>query len=185
MPAIRELISRRTDLSTFVVHLTRRFGGQLAAANLECILTTRRLEARTPFGAAVSTLQWMGAERRDLDTQKCVCFTETPLEHLHLLLENIDDLHRQCIYEPYGIAMTKRMARGAGVNPIWYTDITPGHDWLMNDVNELVRRGFQHVLELRARGDGGTTFGDQPIASLAPFIEQMGSGVGAAGPYRK
>jgi hypothetical protein len=114
------------------------------------------------------------------------------LEHLHLLLEEIDDLSRDCQFAPYGIAMTKRVARTLGINPIWYTDITPAapgqwRNWLMNEVNALVDQGFQYVVDRRAGGDHRITFGELPIGRLAPFIDQMGSGVNAQTgvPYRK
>jgi hypothetical protein len=29
--------------------------------------------------------------------------------------------------EPYGIAITKKLGRKGGVNPVWYLDMTPGH----------------------------------------------------------
>jgi hypothetical protein len=68
------------------------------------------------------------------------------------------------------------MARDAGINPVWYTDITPGHDWLMNSVNQLIDSALDHLQQLRAGGDAVTTFGQYAIAKLTPFIEQMGSG---------
>jgi hypothetical protein len=79
-------------------------------------------------------------------------------------------------FAPYGIAITKRIAREKGVNPVWYLDITPGHDWLTNSVNELID-------EALATG----SFEDTPIAKLAPFIEQMGTKTNRKGvlEYRK
>lgn len=181
MPTIRSLIARRTDLSTFVVHLTRNYRGTVARENLEGILNRVQIEARTPYGAAVSTLHSRNATPADYESQKCVCFTETPLEHLNLLLRTISDLQRQCEYQPYGIALTKRMAREAGANPVWYTDITPGHTWLMNSVNALVEDAINQVNATRQAGDPDACFGDHPMAKLTPFIEQMGSGAD----YRK
>ena len=176
MPLLRDLLARRTDLSTFIVHLTRTFGSGDGASNLRQILAERRLEARSPFGAAMSTLRKRGNPPQDAASQRCVCFTETPLEHLHLLLSPIHDLQRNCEFEPYGVAFTKRMARDAGINPVWYTDITPGHDWLMNSVNQLIDSALDHLQQLRNGGDAATTFGQYAIAKLTPFIEQMGSG---------
>jgi hypothetical protein len=82
---------------------------------------------------------------------------------------------RQFEFSPYGIAVTKKQARGSGANPIWYLDITPGHDWLTQPVDTLVEQAI-------ATGN----FNAQPIARLAPFIEQMGTSNGARGrQYRK
>lgn len=169
---IEELLARRTDLSTFLVHLTRSFGGVSAKKRLKKILADDLIKATSPFGHAVSLLK---SGDHDTDSQKCVCFTETPLEHVGSLLGDIED--RTCEFEPYGIAITKRQGRKRGVNPVWYIDITPGHDWLTNPLNELVQAAID---------DDDTEFADSPIAKLTPFIEQMGRGAGAmGGGYRK
>lgn len=180
MPAIRNLLARRSDLSTFVVHLTRDTGSG-ARANLEGILTSGRILAKSPFGPAIKSLANAGLSDC-LSCQEVVCFTETPLEHLHLMLEEITDLKRTCVFAPYGLAFTKRIARESGVNPVWYTDITPnGRDWLMKSVNQLIDEAVNDLLDRRNRGDDAAQFRDYPIAQLAPFIEQMGTGAG----YRK
>ena len=102
-------------------------------------------------------------------SQRTVCFTETPLEHIHLLTSDIDG--RQVTFGPYGIALTKRIARSRGTNPVWYVDITPGHEWLTNPLNGLIDAAI-------ASGN----FSNSDIAKLAPFIEQMGT---RPGHYRK
>lgn len=108
--------------------------------------------------------------RADLhDNQKVVCFTETPLEHINLLTEEIEG--REVSFEPYGIALTKRTARRLGVNPVWYLDITPGHGWLTEPINRMIDA------EMAAN-----TFATSDVARLTPFIEQMGT---MAGRYRK
>jgi len=156
---IRELVRRRCDLSTFVVHLTRDGKSQTARERLKSILNCGRIKAKSMFGHAKNSLE---EKNFQYDSQKCVCFTETPLEYTYLLLEKID--HRKVEFEPYGIAVTKRLAREEGVNPVWYLDITPGHDWLTKPVNELIDRAIE-----------SGNFEDTPIAKLAPFIEQMGT----------
>ena len=53
MPTIQELLCRRTDLSTFLVHLTRDTDdGATAHDNLLSILTERTLRRGAPRGAA-------------------------------------------------------------------------------------------------------------------------------------
>lgn len=156
---IREVIRRRSDLSTFVVHLTRNGDDQSAREKLKSILQCGRIKAKSMFAHAKNTLEEYNL---DCDSQKCVCFTETPLEYTYLLLEEID--YRQVEFKPYGIAVTKRLARENGVNPVWYLDITPGHDWLTKPVNVLINEAL----------DSGD-FEDAPIAKLTPFIEQMGT----------
>ena len=174
MATLSEIVSRRSDLGTFVVHITRHHEGRTAKANLTEIIKTGKIIAHSPFGSAVKALE--GASKKgqvsadDMATQKAVCFTETPLEHLHLMLATIEDVKRDCEFGPYGIAITKKVARQRRVNPIWYVDITPGHDWLILHVNNLVEDAI-------SKGN----FAKSDIAKLTPFIEQMGTGEG----YRK
>ncbi len=168
---ISELLARRTDLSTFVVHLTRRTqDGRSARDNLRNILKTTTIQARSPFGSAAAKLR----PGPDLDSQMCVSFSETPLEHIHFLTQDIPK--RRFRLSACGLAFTKLAVRKQGANPVWYVDITPGHDWLMKPVEKLVDYAIEHRKRFR----------DYAIAKLAPFIEQMGSGVRQDGyGYRK
>lgn len=162
---IRELLSRRSDLSTFIVHLTRRTeDGNSPRQNLKLILEGLTIEARNAFGPAASLLR--GLDRR---SQECVSFSETPLEHLHCLTREIPK--RRYKLSPYGLAFTKQTARLRSVNPVWYVDITAGHDWLMVPINKMIKKEVQHRKKFRK----------SPLALFAPFIEQMGTGPG----YRK
>jgi Putative abortive phage resistance protein AbiGi, antitoxin len=167
---IQELVARRTDLGTFLVHLTRETT-QPADEQLKSILRSCIIEARSPFGQARQPLEKAGLST---DSQRCVCFTETPLELIHLLLGEIEQRSYQ--FEPYGVAITKKLGRHRGVNPVWYLDITPGHDWLTGPIDTLIHS------EISA-----ATFEGSPISKIAPFIEQMGSGAkaGGFGGYRK
>lgn len=166
---IQELLSRRTDLSTFVVHLTRDSHGHSAKYNLKQILKHRKLEARSAWGQALK----FDLSRTDRKSQKCVSFSETPLAHIKSLLGEIPK--RKIHLSPYGLAFTKMTARTKGVNPIWYIDITAGssRDWLSRSVDELIKVAV-------AKKSG---FEESAIAKLCPFIEQMGSGTRAADGY--
>jgi hypothetical protein len=59
--------------------------------------------------------------------------------------------------------------RKAGVNPVWYIDITPGHDFFTKSIDEMIEV---------ARDNG--PFRNSPLARLCPFIEHMGTGTRAA-----
>lgn len=170
---ITEVLARRSDLSTFLVHLTRGSEGATAKQNLISIIQASSIEARSAFGMAAKRLQAGGLP---IDSQRCVCFTETPLEHVNLLAEEIEN--RAFRFEPYGLAITRKQGRLRGVNPVWYLDITPGHDWLTEPVNGLINEAVQ-----------AGQFDARHIAKLSPFIEQMGAGPGnpdtGAQPYRK
>lgn len=156
---IREILSRRSDLSTFVVHLTRGADGKSAEDRLKSIINDWSIEAGSTMGSAVCKL---GNQNGETACQKCVSFTETPLEYLYLMIGEIEG--RNCQLEGYGIAMTKILARRKRVNPVWYTDITPGHDWLIKEIDHLIDDAIQ-----------SGSFEGSPIARIAPFIEQMGT----------
>lgn len=169
---IEDILARRTDLSTFLVHLTRTADGASAKERLKRILIDNEIKATSPFGHAVSVLRAAGVVA---DSQKCACFTETPLEHVFSLLGDIEG--RACRFEPYGVAITKRQGRKRGVNPVWYVDITPGHGWLTVPLNTLIQEAID---------DEERDFADSPIARITPFIEQMGRSAGGMGAaYRK
>jgi hypothetical protein len=155
---ITDVLARRTDLSTFLVHLTRASDGRSAMENLVSIIEDNLIEARTPFGAALHQLNKAG---QPTTAQRCVCFTETPLEHVSLLSQPIDG--RDIKFEPYGVAITRKQGRCEGVNPVWYLDMTPGHDWLTNSVHLIVEEAIK-------RG----AYTDHPVARLTPFMDWMG-----------
>jgi hypothetical protein len=71
-------------------------------------------------------------------SQRVVSFTETPLEHTHAMCVEIEDRERRIQLRPYGLALTKVIARRHAVNPVWYVDMTPaGHEWLAHPIWEL------------------------------------------------
>jgi hypothetical protein len=154
---INDVLNRRSDLSTFVVHLTRNIEGGLSAKeNLKAILTGRVIEARNPRG-------WAGGlDDGDRDCMKVVCFSETPLEHMYTLFADIAG--RRVQLSPYGVAFTKRVARRRGANPIWYVDTAS--TTTLRDALDQMRDA--------AKADAGG-FAGTPAAKVLPFIEQMGS----------
>jgi hypothetical protein len=166
MSQIREILHRRTDLSTFVVHLTRARDAQFSAADaLASIARDRRLEARTAMG-------WAARQDNPNDptkqTQRVVCFSETPLEHVNLMCRKIEG--RAVRMEPYGVALTKLKARTLGINPVWYIDMTPGRDWTVANTLDKLRDDL-----VAAAAAEGENFHEYSFASLFPFMEQMGT----------
>lgn len=161
-PNIREVLHRRTDLSTFVVHLTRDKDGRTARQVLDSIINERILRAGRPMGWADEQDDPMDEQKQ---TQRVVCFTETPLEHIYSHVADIEG--RSIDFAPYGLALTKLAARKMGINPVWYVDMTPGQQksWALRNAIERLRD------EAVAAGD----FHQKPIAQLTPFIEQMGT----------
>ena len=169
MVSIEELLHRRTDLSTFVVHFTRDGIGGSARQNLEAILSSLTIEARTVYGMAKSLADIPAVAA----TQRAVCFTETPLEHAWMMCQEIDN--RQVKFNGYGLAFTRTFARKRGANPVWYLDITQGHDWLTTPVNDLLKQAVRDATPPGAPGPATAELLASPVLRLTPFIEQMGS----------
>jgi hypothetical protein len=155
---IRDVLNRRTDLSTFVVHLTKDTGERTARQALESIIDERQLHARSPMGFAA---EMDDPDDPNLQSQRVVCFSETPLEHIYSLVADIEN--RQVRLAPYGVAFTKVVARRRGVNPVWYVDQSWARTWhIAKAIDELVDDA-----------KGTPNFHEQPIAHLAPFVESM------------
>jgi hypothetical protein len=169
--SIYDLLMRRTDLSAFIVHLTRDSSKHSAKNNLKRILRTKVLEARSSFGPAKDV-----PGKRNRDSQKCVSFSEVPVTHILSLTGVIPK--RQVQLSSYGIVFTKMRMRERGANPVWYLDITPNHhEWLTKSVNRMVE------VEVKKSGQ---KFFESDVANICPFIEQMGSGLRKDGyGYRK
>ncbi len=154
---IGRILPRRSDLSTFLVHLTRNKTTSSAKDVLKKIIEDNRLIASSPFGQAHQKMRAAGWSVVD---QMCVCFTEVPMEHICLLTENIEG--RAIKMEPYGIAVTKKHARKKDVNPVWYLDQTVGREWLSNPLNKIIDSAIAEDSK------------DASILKLSPFIEQFG-----------
>ncbi|HUK73351.1 MAG TPA: abortive infection system antitoxin AbiGi family protein [Streptosporangiaceae bacterium] len=173
MHTIEDLLNRRTDLSTFLVHFTRDTQAPPATArdNLLNILQSRRLEARNTYGMAKSLAERFPAVA---DTQNTVCFTETPLEHAWMMCADIEG--RTHPLSGYGLAFTKSFARIQGVNPVWYLDITPtGRRWLTNPVEQLRDDAVKAAIPAGAADPDPVALARSLILVLTPFIDQMGN----------
>jgi hypothetical protein len=156
---ITEVLNRRSDLSTFVVHFTKdRGNGRTPKQNLENILRHHTIHAVTAMG-------WIGDVPTDqLGESKVVCFSETPLEHANLLVRKIK--FRQVELAPYGVAFTKATARAKGINPVWYVDMTIGRTW-------HIKEGLDDLKATAVTSPEG--FAAHSVAKVLPFIEQMGT----------
>lgn len=171
MATIEELLHRRTDLSTFLVHLTRD-GEYPARTNLLRMLCTREIEAQQVYGMASELAK---KSERIAKTQRVVCFTETPLEHTWMMCQDIDK--RGCQFEGYGLAFTKTYAREQAANPVWYLDITPrsGPLWLTGAVEDLLEQAKDAAREHSDDPEKCYShIAGSPVLRLTPFIEQMG-----------
>lgn len=57
---LKDILARRTDLSTFLVHLTRHAAGRTAKERLENIILSGSITAASPFGHAVRKMNRQG-----------------------------------------------------------------------------------------------------------------------------
>lgn len=181
---IIDLLQRRGDLSTFLIHLTA------SRDNLLSILADHRIEARNVWGMLKAKAE---QDQALATSQRCICFTEAPLEHAWMMCHQIEGRAHE--FAPYGLAFSKVWARREGANPVWYVDITPTHDWLMVPLNDLITLAEQgHASNLVKDGAGrpiqpiqlqAAALATSQIARIAPFIEQMGTGAGATYNYHK
>jgi hypothetical protein len=171
-PKIEDLLERRTDLSTFLVHFTRDYEGQSGETNLVGIIKSLAIEARNPFGLARRYADQLEDKFR---TQRAVCFTETPLEHAWMLAGDIDG--RAHSFTSCGLIFTRGFARRNRCNPVWYLDTTPGHtrrDWLTQPFQALIAEAVE-----RATTDGEIdtdVLAEERIFEITPYLETMGSG---------
>jgi hypothetical protein len=156
--SIEQMLHRRSDLSTFLVHFTRDHPEKQSAVDaLWSILSTGRIEARTPYGLAAGS-----TDSDVIESQRVVCFTETPLEHSWTMTRELAE-DRKMRFAPFGIAFTKTFARRNHCNPVWYVNHTAGYDWPTRALNAAVR------VETRPPSD------PESIYRVTPFIEQMGT----------
>lgn len=126
MRDIEEILLFRSDLSPFLVHLTKSHSGASAKENLFQILDGQSLKSGT---GEVSDVKYGGFTQSldDDDRAKyfnAVCFTETPLNEIHCLLEIG---YRNVNLEPYGVVFLKSRLKERDVSPAVYINNTNGN----------------------------------------------------------
>ena len=120
--SITDILHFRSDISPFLVHLTRDNEDISAKEVLHTIIREKQLKSgKNPvsdarFGRRISDderLKYFGA----------VCFTETPLNEVHCLF-NI--AYRQINLKPYGLVFLKHKLKEKGVSPVLYINNEEG-----------------------------------------------------------
>lgn len=158
MTSIEQMLHRRNDLSTFLVHFVRDIPLVQSSEQALCsVLANGRIEARNAYGLAARHLDPVVVA-----SQRVVCFTETPLEHSWTMTQELA-ADRTMKFAPYGLAFTKTFARRNECNPVWYVNHTPGYDWPTKALNAAI------ATESRPLND------PESIFRVTPFIEQMGT----------
>src|SRR5437867_3244543 len=118
MPSSEYLLGRRSDLSGYLVHLTRDYDGKSAKNNLRSILRTRCVEARNVYCLFMSEITKLPPTQANLFN--VVCFTETPLSELNYIVQTMEG--RSACLKPYGLVFAKEVVRQAGGNPVFYVN---------------------------------------------------------------
>ena len=120
MRNIQDVLHFRSDISPFLVHLTRTIRNvRTAKEALEQIIEHKRLESGDEPISAAQYGTWTSRMNQE-DIKRffsAICFTETPLNEIHCLLEITN---RQVNLSPYGLVFIKDKLRAKGVNPVLY-----------------------------------------------------------------
>ncbi len=119
-----EFLDKKRDYSPFLVHLTKDdfdYAGEFlisAKDVLDTILNEKTLRAYNHFCLFSPNLE----EPQNVSLQdkfKVVCFTETPIDQINVLLEGVSG--RNFKPKPYGLVLKKDYIRQQGGNPVFYT----------------------------------------------------------------
>jgi len=116
---INDILHFREDLSPFLIHLTRDSNGITAPQALKSIIEDRCLKC--PL-SPISDIRFGVHYSEVLDYIKqgyfsAICFTETPLNEIHSLLE-IEN--RNVDLSQYGLVFLKERLAQKGVSPVLY-----------------------------------------------------------------
>ena len=115
-----KFLSIKPDYSDLLVHLIKedRVKPNPAKSVLETILNERTLRAfrhHCWFSPALKS----EADLRDISNKfHVVCFTETPLYNIAILLKDV--LGKINLYKPYGLVFKKKFISDRGGNPVFY-----------------------------------------------------------------
>ena len=112
------MIDKRSDLSRYLVHLTRDYDGESAYDNLINILKTKNIEARNYHCLFSPKIRKMDISDKLNNSFKTVCFTETPLNQITNLTTDIPN--RNIKLKPYGVVFWRDQLLDKGANPAIY-----------------------------------------------------------------
>jgi hypothetical protein len=117
--SINEVLYFRSDISPFLVHLTKKKESKTAKDILTNIINEKQLVANNSFVSdikyATNTSKMNDDEKRKLFG--AVCLTETPINEIYCLLGIAKS---QVNLEPYGLVFIKDNLRRKGVSPVLY-----------------------------------------------------------------
>jgi hypothetical protein len=181
-----QVLQLRDDLSPFLIHLTRTGTVKLrtdvlphitadkslyrtAKDRLERVLATKKIVAISPFGyfnykvpqTYPSGFTSNRASKVQRQWLRAACFTETPLDHIHIQTQPI--LGRNLHFESYGLAFTENFIRRNGGSPVMYF--------------ASENRGIRDALDSMAVAQNADKF-----KSIMPFYDSFGRRLYGQGP---
>ena len=139
------MIDKRSDLSRYLVHLTRDYNKESALDNLINILQTKTIEARNYHCLFSPKLRNMDLSDVLKNYFKTVCFTETPLNQIKNLVQDIPN--RNINLKPYGIVFWRDQLLEKGANSAIYLN-AKGTD-LRNYLIQQFDDQFENIKTLR------------------------------------
>jgi len=140
--------AQRQDISKFVVHLTRDDSrdfkdGAPAVTNFLSILKERRIRAIRAHCLHRNRLKEVPPRIRS--AFRVTCFTEVPLDQIHLLTQTV--VGRSIQMEPYGFVFRREFLIQNGAQPAIYINCYGGNDYLREAVHKVFEaaagRGFK------------------------------------------
>ena len=119
MRQIEDVLYFRSDISPFLVHLTRSFNKRSAKENLKKIVISKSLQASNRLVSLASFGMDYSSLDEDTKTRffSAICFTETPLNEIFCLLEIGG---RGVNLEPYGLVFLRERLEKRNVSPVIY-----------------------------------------------------------------
>lgn len=127
-PALKKFLYEKRDYSHLLVHLTRSAETLSAKDVLGCILDDCLLKAYHAWCIWYKEIN-RGDNAFLWEKFKVVCFTETPIEQLHMILKKLPG--RLYNPEPYGLVFEKSYIKTNGGNQVFYMTkkiATPLHE---------------------------------------------------------
>jgi hypothetical protein len=112
-----EFLDKKRDYSPLLVHLTRSEGVSSAKEVLGQILDQRMLKAFNHFCLFSPSLKQQSTALEDYF--KVVCFTETPIDQINVLLYKV--WGRNVRLDQYGLVFKKEFIRSHGGNHVFYS----------------------------------------------------------------
>lgn len=145
--AVNTIISSRNDLSHYLVHLTREYGGISAKENLISILKSQQIEARN-----IDCYRKLNIPSIAHDEFKVLSFTETPFNQINKLT-NIP-FPRKINLEAYGVAFDRKYVIERNGSPVIYVynkEQQAFYDHLINMYISSANSSYNLIQDLPSR----------------------------------